>query len=270
MSDCPQTVITFSGGLDSTVLLYHLRSEGHGVHALTIDYGQRHRIELQRAAKIAGELGVPHRVVDLRGVNGLLPGSSLTDGAVDVPLGHYTDESMKATVVPNRNMLLLATAAAWAISLKADHIAYAAHAGDHAIYPDCRPEFADAMAHAIALADWHSVKLIRPFVNLSKEAIVARGAELGVPFADTWSCYQGGEALGGKHCGACGTCIERREAFLLAAVDDPTPYDAAAPAMRVNAAGEGVEIDWTQNVGGRPMPKAHAPQHHAAQQQQQQ
>ena len=124
-------------------------------------------------------------------------------------------------------MILLALAAGWAISQKADAVAYAAHSGDHAIYPDCRSEFADAMRHAIGLADWHKVDLIRPFVEFTKADVVRRGAALGVPFAETWSCYKG-KAL---HCGRCGTCVERREAFYLAGVADPTPYAPDAPSV---------------------------------------
>jgi len=127
--------------------------------------------------------------------------------------------------VPNRNMILLAVATAHALSIQAGQIAYAAHSGDHAIYPDCRNAFADAMAAAIRLADWESVELIRPFVDWTKAGIVRRGAELGVPFAQTWSCYKGGE----EHCGRCGTCIERREAFDLVGLADPTPYAPDAP-----------------------------------------
>lgn len=222
-------VLIYSGGLDSTVLLHHLRAEGHAVRALSVNYGQRHGRELEAAAHITKKLGIEHRVADLRAIAPLLAGSSLTSADIAVPEGHYEAESMKATVVPNRNMLLLALAAAWAISLKADCIAYGAHGGDHAIYPDCRPEFADAMARAIGLADWHKIELIRPFVNWSKAAIVQRGVALGVPFAETWSCYVGG-AL---HCGRCGTCIERREAFHLAGVADPTTYAAEAPPVEV-------------------------------------
>jgi len=201
-------------------MLAHLIDAGHKVYALSIDYGQRHRIELDRAAQIAAHYGVEHRVIDLHCLKPIMPGSSLTDDAVDVPLGHYEEESMKATVVPNRNMILLSVTAAWAISLKADHIAYAAHAGDHAIYPDCRPVFADTMAEAIKLADWHEVELIRPFVNWSKTKIAQRGKELNAPMHLTWSCYQGTE----PHCGQCGTCVERREAFVQAGITDPTEY----------------------------------------------
>lgn len=218
-------VIIYSGGLDSTVLLYHLLEAGHTPHALSIDYGQRHRCELEAATQICGACGVPHANADLSAIQPLLAGSSLTSPDIEVAEGHYTEETMKSTVVPNRNMIFLALATGHALSIGADQVAYAAHSGDHAIYPDCRNEFADAMAAAMALADWKAVELSRPFVDWTKADIVRRGAELGVPFAQTWSCYKGGDV----HCGRCGTCIERREAFDLAGVDDPTPYADNAP-----------------------------------------
>lgn len=194
-----------------------------------MDYGQRHRRELKAAAHIAGTAAVAHDVADIRGAAHLLAGSSLTSESIDVPGGHYTEESMKATVVPNRNMILIALAIARAISARADAVAYAAHSGDHAIYPDCRESFASAMDHAARLADWREIRLLRPFVGMSKADIVRHGAELGVPFGETWSCYQGDEA----HCGRCGTCIERREAFHLAGCEDPTVYAADAPAKDI-------------------------------------
>jgi 7-cyano-7-deazaguanine synthase len=222
-----KTVIVYSGGLDSTVLLYHLRASGHELHALSIDYGQRHRCELDRAADLCEELGIPHPTADLSAIQPLLAGSSLTSPEIEVAEGHYTEESMKSTVVPNRNMIFLALATGHALSIKAGQVAYAAHSGDHAIYPDCRNEFAEAMAAAIRIADWNTVELVRPFVDWTKADIVRRGAELGVPFARTWSCYKGGA----QHCGLCGTCIERREAFDLAEIEDPTPYVADAPSV---------------------------------------
>ncbi|MFM2131027.1 MAG: hypothetical protein RL646_230 [Verrucomicrobiota bacterium] len=217
-----RTVLIYSGGVDSTVLLAHLRAEGREVHALSVDYGQRHRRELDAARAVCAHFGVPHRVADLRALAPLFGANALTDGGVAVPEGHYEEESMKATVVPNRNMLLISVAAAWAISLRATSVAYGAHGGDHAIYPDCRPEFAEALDRAVRLADWHELRLERPFVKMDKAAIVRRGAELGAPFALTWSCYVGG----GRHCGKCGTCVERKEAFRLAGVPDPTDYVA--------------------------------------------
>lgn len=222
-----KSVIIYSGGLDSTVLLYHLRAAGDHPHALSIDYGQRHRCELAAAARICEGCGVPHSTADLSSIQPLLAESSLTSPEIEVAEGHYTEATMKSTVVPNRNMIFLALATGHALSIGASRVAYAAHSGDHAIYPDCRNEFADAMAAAMALADWNTVELMRPFVDWTKAGIVRRGAELGVPFVQTWSCYKGGDL----HCGRCGTCIERREAFALADVDDPTAYADDAPTV---------------------------------------
>ena len=222
-----KTVLIYSGGLDSTVLLYHLRATGQSVHALSVNYGQRHRCELDHAAKICCELNIPNPVADLSAIQPLLAGSSLTSPEIEVAEGHYTEETMKSTVVPNRNMILLSIAAGHALSIGAQQIAYAAHSGDHAIYPDCRNEFADAMAEAIRLCDWNTVELSRPFVDWTKADIVRRGAELNLPFEKTWSCYKGGEI----HCGRCGTCIERREAFDLADIADPTTYAKDAPSV---------------------------------------
>ncbi len=217
-----KTVLCFSGGLDSTVLLYHLLAKGQEVRCLSVDYGQRHRKELAAAREIAAVAKVEHKTVDLRAVRELMEGSSQTSDSLAVPEGHYAEESMKLTVVPNRNMVLLSLATAWAVSTKSDSVAYAAHAGDHAIYPDCRSEFADAMAVAMGLCDWHKVQLVRPFVTWSKADIAKEGAKLAAPLHLTWSCYKGGEL----HCGKCGTCVERREAFALAGVTDPTRYSA--------------------------------------------
>ena len=216
-----KALVLFSGGLDSTVLAAQLLADGAETRLLSIDYGQRHAKELQQAEKIADALGLPHRILRLPDLGPLLGGSSLTDDQVELPEGHYAEESMKATVVPNRNMILLALAGGHALSLGFDTIAYAAHAGDHTIYPDCRPEFADAMEKALGLADWQNLNLHRPFVNFSKEELVRKGNELGAPLELTWSCYAGRE----KHCGKCGTCVERKEAFALAKVEDPTEYE---------------------------------------------
>jgi 7-cyano-7-deazaguanine synthase len=185
-----------------------------------VDYGQRHRRELEAARQICERYGVKHQVADLRALAPLFGANALTDAQVAVPEGHYEEVSMKSTVVPNRNMLLIAVAASWAMSLKASSVAYGAHGGDHAIYPDCRPVFAEALDKAIRLADWHEVSLERPFVGMDKAAIVRRGAELRAPLELTWSCYVGGE----RHCGKCGTCVERKEAFVRAGVADPTVY----------------------------------------------
>lgn len=224
-----KVVTIYSGGMDSTVLLYYLMAEDYDVRAISIDYGQRHRKELESARTICGTIGLRHEVADLRGITHLLGGSSLTDTKIDVPEGHYAAENMKATVVPNRNMIMLSVAIGYAITLQAPYVAYGAHAGDHTIYPDCRPEFASAINTAAMLADWHQVELLHPFVRMTKAEIAKRGAELGVPFELTWSCYKGGRV----HCGRCGTCVERREAFILAGLADPTEYEEAQSAQPV-------------------------------------
>lgn len=215
-----KTVIVLSGGMDSATLLYHLRNEGHTLRALTVNYGQRHEREIVSAVEICREAGVEHRVADLRAINPFFGENSLSGRSVDVPEGHYNDESMRATIVPNRNMILLAVAIAWAVGLKYEAVAYGAHAGDHTIYPDCRPEFAAAMARAAALCDWQPIELLRPFIHMDKGDIARRGVELGAPLHLTWTCYQGGAV----HCGRCGACRERIEAFGKYGLTDPAQY----------------------------------------------
>lgn len=215
-------VVLLSGGLDSTTLMYLLVKD-YEVWPLTINYGQKHSKEVIAARNVCeargGDLLARWRYLDLSCVQGLLP-SALT-GKGEIPNGHYESESMKATVVPNRNMILLSLAAGYAEGIGASYIAYAAHAGDHAIYPDCRPEFVRSCAETICLGTGGKVLLMEPFVDKTKAEIVALGKKLNVPFAKTWSCYKGGEV----HCGLCGTCTERREAFQLAGVVDPTKYE---------------------------------------------
>ena len=216
-----KAVVLFSGGLDSTVLVSHLLSKGAEVRLLSIDYGQRHAKELAHGDALARHMNLARKSLSLPDLGDLLKGSSLTDDSVELPEGHYAEESMKATVVPNRNMILLALAGGYALSSGFDTIAYAAHAGDHFIYPDCRPEFAEAMGKALGLADWEDLKLYRPFVDKTKADLVKLGTELGSPLEMTWSCYAGMD----NHCGKCGTCVERKEAFELAKVPDPTKYE---------------------------------------------
>lgn len=213
-------VVCLSGGLDSTTLLFAMLREFEQVRAIAFDYGQRHRCELRAAHLVAQAAGVPLITVEMPQLGTLFSGSALTDTTVDVPHGHYSDESMKQTVVPNRNMIFLSIAAGYAISQRARVVAFGGHSGDHTIYPDCRPEFVSALKEAIRIADWHSVELIAPFANLSKSEICKLGKGLHVPFSLTWSCYEGAE----HHCGKCGTCVERIEAFQLAEIPDPTVY----------------------------------------------
>lgn len=217
-------VAIVSGGLDSVTLAWKLHDDGYDLTLLSVDYGQRHVKELAYAELAARRLDADHQVVDLTGITRLLTGSALTDGTVDVPHGHYAEESMRATVVPNRNAMLLSVAVAAAVARGAELVATGVHAGDHAVYPDCRPAFVDSFnAMARIATDGFAVpdfRVVAPFVHIGKHDIVALGSKLGVPFIDTWSCYEGRDL----HCGHCGTCVERIEAFALAGVDDPTPY----------------------------------------------
>lgn len=217
-----KTVILLSGGMDSTTLLYEYTAlyGPENVRALSFDYGQRHQKEMSFAYLNATKLGVAYQEVDLSSIKKILPGSSQTDRLVDVPEGRYDEESMKLTVVPNRNMILLSIAIGHAIATGFDCVAYAAHGGDHAIYPDCRPEFAAVIEQAARLCDWKPIEIHRPFILLTKGDIVKKGAALGVNFTQTWSCYAGRN----QHCGRCGTCYERILAFKEAGVIDPTTY----------------------------------------------
>ena len=222
-----EAVAVLSGGMDSTVAVYQLKSHYPDIHLLSFNYGQRHKKELEYAKLTAEALGFRHDIVDLSGVAKLFSGSSLTDGSVDVPEGHYAEDNMKLTVVPNRNMIMLSIAFGVAISDKAAIVTTGVHAGDHAIYPDCRPKFIEDLNAALTTANEGFTRpglfVWAPFMNISKADIVSIGHNLDVPFQNTWSCYKGGEV----HCGICGTCYERREAFELANVEDPTQYDPA-------------------------------------------
>lgn len=210
-----------SGGLDSVSLAHKVAAEDRLTRLIAFDYGQRHRKELRYAVACADRLDVPFQLIDLRSLGAALSGSALTDH-VDVPDGHYAEETMRVTVVPNRNAIMLAVAFGVAASRGDEAVAAAVHGGDHFIYPDCRPGFTtafEAMQRA-ALDGIADVRLYTPFVHRSKADIVVEGARHGTPFAETWSCYKGGAV----HCGRCGTCVERREAFELAGITDPTSY----------------------------------------------
>lgn len=215
-------ITVLSGGMDSTVLAYYASGLYETVDLVSVDYGQRHRTELDFARRTADRLGCRHDVVDLSSVRVLLEGSALTDDAVDVPHGHYAAESMASTVVPNRNATLISVAYMAGVARKASAILVGVHAGDHFVYPDCRPDFVDQLGRALQTGNegFAQPVLQAPFVHTSKTDICRLGAKLGVDWTETWSCYEGGPI----HCGRCGTCVERREAFRDAAVDDPTTY----------------------------------------------
>jgi 7-cyano-7-deazaguanine synthase len=217
-----KTLVVCSGGLDSVSLAHMIAAEYTLLGLVSFDYGQRHAKELTFARACAERLSVPFICIDMRSIGAELTGSVLT-GAGEVPDGHYAEETMRSTVVPNRNTIMLSIAFGVAAARGADAVATAVHGGDHFIYPDCRPAFTDAFnrMQAAALDGYASVRLYTPFVELPKAAIVAAGALHDTPFAETWSCYKGGA----RHCGRCGTCVERREAFHLAGVPDPTDYE---------------------------------------------
>jgi len=234
-------VAIVSGGLDSTTMIYHLLAGGHELRLLSFDYGQRHgRKELKAAMNTANQLGLQWDLVNLRGMTHLIDNSALTsakstpgnpahkyDGRgneigvhkdIEVPDGHYAEENMKATVVPNRNMIMLSIAAGVAVNEKLNFIATGVHSGDHFIYPDCRPQF----LHSCGMAIWDGNEGLHnfnydafggpiraPFIEKTKADIAYHAMELNVPIHLTWSCYKGGE----KHCGKCGTCVERLEAI---------------------------------------------------------
>ena len=219
-----RTVAIVSGGMDSVALAYHLQAEGHDLHLVSVDYGQRHRKEMAFAALAAKSLHAQHSIIDLSSITKHIGSSSLT-GDIEVPDGHYAEESMRITVVPNRNMMMLSVATAIAISENADYVATGVHGGDHFIYPDCRSEFITACSAAAQIGmvgiSEQFKGIIAPFVHHDKAWIAKHGTDVGVPWKDTWSCYKGGDI----HCGRCGTCVERAEAFYLAGVEDPTDYE---------------------------------------------
>jgi len=218
-------IVIVSGGMDSSTLAYYLEDRyPYEWHFLSFDYGQRHIKELQYAIELAERLDAKHSVISLVALGEMLSvsGSVLVDPKSEVPEGHYAEESMKQTVVPNRNSIMLAIATGVAVAEGAEFVAAGMHAGDHFIYPDCRPKFVDAFNTAEQFANegfWDG-GIIAPFIEMTKADIVKVGMALGVPYDHTWSCYLGGA----YHCGKCGTCVERKEAFEIAGFDDPTAY----------------------------------------------
>jgi len=220
-----KVIALVSGGMDSVASLYDAHREHEVLAALSFDYGSKHNPqEIPFAKKHAAQLGLPHHTVRLDFVNELFESNLLSSGGA-IPDGHYEEATMKQTVVPFRNGIMLSIAAGFAESVGASAVVIAAHAGDHAIYPDCREEFMQSIGDAIRLGTYAGIQVLRPFIHLTKAQIAAQGHSLGVDFAQTWSCYKGGAI----HCGTCGTCVERREAFTLAGLMDPTDYASLAP-----------------------------------------
>jgi 7-cyano-7-deazaguanine synthase len=220
-----QVVVLCSGGMDSVAALYWARTAHHVAATLSFDYGSKHNArEIPFASEHASRLGLRHEVIPLDFFGRHFQSALLAGGAA-IPDGHYEEASMRQTVVPFRNAIMLSIAAGFAESAGAEGLVIAAHSGDHAVYPDCREEFMRAMAEAMRAGTYAGIQLLRPFIGWDKARIAAEGARLGVDFARTWSCYKGGAV----HCGSCGTCVERREAFIRAGLSDPTEYAATGP-----------------------------------------
>jgi 7-cyano-7-deazaguanine synthase len=215
-----KVVVIYSGGMDSFTLLNEVHKQGHQVYALSFNYGQRHKKEVEYAAKVCKQLDINHKIVDISAINSLIGGSALTDD-MEVPEGHYEAENMQQTVVPNRNMILLSLATGYAVSLDVKDVYYGAHGGDHAIYPDCRPEFVEKMNQVCGIANYQAVNICTPYLNITKIEILKKGLALGLNYADSWTCYNGRE----NPCGKCGACQERLEAFTLNKVEDPLIYE---------------------------------------------
>ena len=213
------TLMVVSGGMDSTTMLYEYADRI--ALAITFNYGSNHNAREIECARYNGDrLGIELVVVDMPFVGQLFE-SSLLSGADAIPEGNYDDDNMRSTVVPFRNGIMLAVAAGLAESRGLKHLMMANHGGDHAIYPDCRRGFVDAMSRAIAEGTYDRITIDAPYTDITKTDIARRGAALGIDYSHTYSCYKGGE----KHCGRCGTCTERRQAFADAGLPDPTEYE---------------------------------------------
>ena len=212
------SLIIVSGGMDSITLLYD-RKDSIAL-ALSFDYGSNHNSrEIPYAQLHCQRLGIRHIVIPLDFMHQYFT-SSLLEGAEAIPDGHYADENMKSTVVPFRNGIMLSVAIGIAESNGLKKVLIANHGGDHAIYPDCRPDFISAINKAAMSGTYLNVEVDAPYTNISKTDIARRGAALGIDYSETWSCYKGGAV----HCGTCGTCVERKEALHDAGIDDKTQY----------------------------------------------
>ena len=212
-------IVVYSGGLDSFTLLNEAIRSGKDVSALSFDYGQKHSKELHFVEKFCTQESIDSKIVDVSSIKELFQGSSLTDD-IDIPKGHYEDDSMKSTVVPNRNMILISLALGYAVTKGAEEVWFGAHAGDHAIYPDCRPEFVEKMDSVARIANYSPIAVKAPYIAMSKTEILAIGLNMQLDYGLTWTCYEGKELA----CGSCGACHERLESFAANNVIDPIKY----------------------------------------------
>ena len=213
------SVIIVSGGMDSITLLYDHKDEI--ALGISFDYGSNHNArEIPYAKMHCERLGIRHITINLDFMHQYFK-SSLLEGADAIPEGHYADDNMKSTVVPFRNGIMLSIAIGIAESNNLDQVFIANHGGDHTIYPDCRPEFINAIDGAATAGTYNNVRVVAPYTNITKGEIASIGKRLGIDYTETWSCYKGGE----KHCGKCGTCMERKEALAAAGIDDHTVYE---------------------------------------------
>ena len=208
-------LVVYSGGADSFTLINRALSEKNYVEAITFDYGQKHKKEINYATQFCSKHKIPHQVVSLN-ISQILSDSSLV-GDSPIPEGNYDKEKMKQTVVPNRNMVMISVAASLAIKNKLDYLWYAAHSGDHEIYPDCRPEFIAKMAEVLSICDYHKINFEAPFQDLSKAEIIKVGLDMNLDYSKAWTCYEGKE----KPCGKCSACLERAASFQINQVNDP-------------------------------------------------
>lgn len=213
------SIIIVSGGMDSVTMLYEFKDRiALGV---SFNYGSKHNAkEIPFAEMHCKRLGIPHITIDLAFMPKYFK-SSLLKGGEPIPEGNYDEDNMKSTVVPFRNGIMLSIAIGIAESNHLKYVIMANHAGDHTIYPDCRPEFVNAMSTAAKTGTFEKVEIWAPYTNITKADIARHGKKLGLDYSETWSCYKGGE----KHCGKCGTCRERIEALKEAGIVDKTEYE---------------------------------------------
>lgn len=215
-----KAIVVLSGGMDSTTLLHYLKNKDYEVYGVTFSYAQRHEKELIFAEYWGKKLCDKWHKLDISFMEFITSNSALIDKNINLPQDHYTNENQKVTVVPNRNMVMLSIAIAWAENLGVKHVYFGAHANDQTIYPDCREEFVFAISRASQLATYTNVEVKAPFAQMHKYEIAKLGSDLGVDYSKTWSCYEGLD----RHCGKCATCQERKEAFEKNNIQDVTEY----------------------------------------------